>query len=101
MEIATRGSRLILWYFWRLVVCVNLICSPSHKNHMGDDCGSPLGPMVARCAYAFDCRIFSTFGLFKTAIKSNLSTLSLLEGLESPSYLVTIPRPVEWEGLAP
>jgi hypothetical protein len=60
-------------YFLRLVVCVNLICSPSHKNHIGDDCGSLLVPMVARWANAFECSIFWTFGLFKSAMRNNLS----------------------------
>src|SRR5215218_8222781 len=52
MERAMCGSRSRLRSFWRVLVWLNLTCSPSQPNHTGLFCGSAWGPMVATCATA-------------------------------------------------
>src|SRR5215207_7334942 len=52
MERAMCGSRSRLRSFWRVLVWLNLTCSPSQPNHTGLFCGSPWGLMVATCATA-------------------------------------------------
>src|SRR3954447_26994565 len=50
MESATRGSLARLRNFWRVLVWVIRIRSPSQANHMTLDCGEPSGRTVARWA---------------------------------------------------
>lgn len=47
-----RGARLTFLYFWRVLVWLNLMCSPVQSNQTGLLCGSPSGPRVATCIRA-------------------------------------------------